>query len=78
MLPLSVKLRALESAQDEEVLAEREASWLRRFAGVIGHGRDDVVSVPLHPRASRGRTNVPAVNTPAMGQPAGGAHKPME
>ena len=46
MLPLSVKLRALESAQDEEVLAAREASWLRRFAGVIGHGRDDVVSVP--------------------------------
>ena len=77
MLPLSVKLRALESAQEETPVAD-EASWLHRFAGVIGHGRDDVVSVPLHPRASRGRTNVPAVNTPAMGQPAGGAHKPME
>jgi hypothetical protein len=55
MLPLSVKLRALQSAEDEEAPEADEASWLRRFAGVV-HGRDDVVSVPRHLRGSRDRS----------------------
>ena len=54
MLPLSVKLRALESAHDEQALAVDESSWLRRVAGVMGHSRYDVVSVPLHLRRPSG------------------------
>ena len=59
MLPLSVKLRALQSDEDEETMAAGEASWLRRLAGVVGHGRDDVVSVPAHLHESRDRPNAP-------------------
>jgi LuxR family transcriptional regulator, maltose regulon positive regulatory protein len=34
LLPLSVKLRALQSAEGEDALQTREASWLRGFGGV--------------------------------------------
>jgi hypothetical protein len=43
MLPLSVKLRALQSIKDEEAIAAGDDPWLRRFTAVLGDGRDDVV-----------------------------------
>jgi hypothetical protein len=58
MLPLSVKLRALQLAEDEETLATGDVPSLRRFAGVLGDGRDDVVGAGVLSRFKSRRVSL--------------------